>query len=237
MKVFSNEEGLERKSAHRDEESAQRVRNALREMELNGTLGSWYNKWKLYSATIIKKSRLMNKLPGSHALLDAQSDELVLQAVQEAINGHRRWNESAYDEFYKFILGAISSIWNNQCNKLYENEKKYTDFKNIEYLPNHNLSPEQTYIAKETFKEHEQHLSEFLNYLRDYSKDPLPYQIVEAFWNDGIDLSKSKELAEYLNTSEKEINNAKKRLKRRWKHWQHLLKGKFPKYDRQEKIR
>lgn len=137
------------------------------------------------------------------------SCDIVMRAIEQALSGDRKWNGDS--DLYSFLCSTITSNVNHLATG-YENKKTVllqwdSDCGVGEpHLEDTNLGPSD--ISERVRKR--RMVERWLDVLKD---DPLVYDI--ACYIVYYDIDEPSQLAERLGATVPDINNAKKRLRRR----------------------
>jgi hypothetical protein len=150
-----------------------------------------------------------------------ESKDVVLIAIGQAVSGERKWNENI--DLYTFLCGAIASNLSHLANgsenkttiltRVESEDDNYNKY-NIDSPECLNDAPHITYELIQKYSI----VNRFLDNLKD---DSLVYGVACYILYYSID--KPSDLAESLKTTVSDINNAKKRLRRRLSEWEFLI--------------
>ena len=135
--------------------------------------------------------------------------DVAAEAIKRVIAGKRKYNRQAYPVFMNFLRSVVDSIiWNMlQCRRaqpLPSTTNAYNETELLE-LEDKRLCPVDNLINKEMVENIESVL------ISTFSNDNIVCGILECL-KAGI--FKRSEIAEYLEVRTKDVDNAKKRLRR-----------------------
>jgi hypothetical protein len=177
---------------------------------------------RLAAYATAKKNRLYwQSIRGGAMPEGLEPDDVVQNAVKKILTGDRRWDPSKHPDLFEYLTrSVIDSDMNHAAeswtNRHLKNESALTakavdqeDSSYFSRLESSQDDPETQLSAEEEAEASDQFLWDLLDDLGD---DALLRGMVECII-DGT--GKPREMAAALDVTTKEINNAKKRLKRR----------------------
>lgn len=150
-----------------------------------------------------------------------EPSDIIARAVEKTLTGKRRWDPSKNPDLYAYLTSVVDSdinhaaeSWANQYLRTASSLRPDGDDDQggsyLDGLSARTPNPEQLALAAEGEKASEEFLLGLLENLED---DPLLYRMVELITFD--DINKPADLAARLEKKTKDINNARKRLRRR----------------------
>ncbi|MBC8469821.1 MAG: hypothetical protein H8D56_10145 [Planctomycetes bacterium] len=138
--------------------------------------------------------------------------DVVAEAIIRVIEGKRKYNKQAYPVYMDFLRSVVDSIIWNMLNLV--------KHKKVQPLP----SITNNYDQKKVFEIEDKKLSPVQNLINKEMADNVKAILISTFSNDDVvcgilecfkaGIIKRSEIAEYLEVKTKDVDNAKKRLRR-----------------------
>lgn len=138
--------------------------------------------------------------------------DVVSEAIRKVLEGKRKYNKQAYPVFMNFLRSVVDSIISNML--------KLVEHKKVQPLPNRTNDSDQTIVLELE----DQKLSPIHNLINKEIVEKVESVLMQTFSNDNIvcgildsfkaGIIKRSEIAEYLEVKTKDVDNARKRLRR-----------------------
>lgn len=154
--------------------------------------------------------------------------DVVSDAIKKTYSGERQWNPEKEPSLFKFLCSVIDSSinhianWKENTNTQSESliSNSHMEKSPLLSIPHNDPSPESVLINSEEDKKIDNFLWGFHSFLDESSE-------LQTYLECVIDgLEKPREIAEAMGIKTKEVNNLKKRMKRKLIFYQEQFKEK-----------
>lgn len=148
---------------------------------------------------------------GGHPPGGVEAGDIAADAITDVICGSRKWSEGSQPDFYKFLCDVVDS----KISHLVESkENRIARRVKVDYRGDEDEEDESDCPADKQFRPDQcalkndlrEHLRTFM--LKELEGDELALGILSCL---EVEIETPKEIAEYLEVTVKEINNAQKR--------------------------
>lgn len=193
---------------YKKKESGERYQAETKKFSVDELWGIYYDiAEKTYHYNFPDKDYFLNK---------------VINKSHEGLsNGDRYWNVEKFPTFQEIFKVVMISTARNYRKKIRKDENRFISLEDIAILdpkvhPSYSrsfpLKPEDILINTESYEQANKDILSFIDFLE--GEDEEVYKIIRCCHEQGIALSKDKELSSALNMQNSDIVNAKRRITR-----------------------
>ena len=196
------------------------------DLESGTALGDYSDEWwgeaidrlVRYADIKIKRRRWMGLLGGDPPG-GKEGQDIVFTVLDKVHRGQRRWDPVANPQLFRFLTGQvdseISNLVRSRPNKLTVRISAEGDAPEPHRYPSEGLEdaaagPEETALEKES-------TGRFWAFANSLDDEPELQEVVLAVLQGA---ARRSEVAEALKVTEAEVDNRRKRLRRRWRDYQ-----------------